>query len=401
MIELALRAGLPLIVVRTPDLVNFEAILGWVVAEIQKGRKVKQVDPDSPDADAFRKAVKAGAVMWTTQDMTSLEKVYGPLVAAEATLVLVNPKTTLPEAFDAGVMPCPPGFVRGGLLDGGVDEQTIQAILPGLSGLTWKEVGEVIRMAEAQYGELTLPAIVRTRRSCFSRGARGLQLVDLDAGEHYAPEPAIENYLGEYGPFLLHADRRMRPRGVLLYGQPGTGKSSAARRLARGFGCPLYRLDLGSVRDKWVGASEEGLRDAIAQVEREAPCVLLVDEVEKEFSDRSDAGVTQSLLAALLWWLAERRAPVVVVMTTNDREAIPPELIRAGRLDEQIELVGLEDTETVRAFAASFAATLGGPDLVERVRTHLPLHEFYEPVPQAVVEAAVLRVAREMERERR
>ena len=128
------------------------------------------------------------------------------------------------------------------------------------------------------------------------------------------------------------------PRGVLLLGVPGSGKSLCAKTVARWWRRPLLRLDVGSLYDRYVGESERRLRGALRQAEAMAPAVLWVDEIEKAFasaaSQSTDGGLSQRMFGCLLTWMQERQAAVFVVATANDIAALPPELLRKGRFDE-------------------------------------------------------------------
>jgi SpoVK/Ycf46/Vps4 family AAA+-type ATPase len=124
------------------------------------------------------------------------------------------------------------------------------------------------------------------------------------------------------------------PRGVLLGGIPGCGKTLSAKCIAASFGMHLYRLDFGTVQNKWVGESEQNLAEALAFASSKAPCVLLIDEIEKGLATRSDEPWTKKLLGMFLYYLQENKAKVFVVATANDVQLLPAELIRKGRFDE-------------------------------------------------------------------
>src|SRR5262249_30936346 len=128
------------------------------------------------------------------------------------------------------------------------------------------------------------------------------------------------------------------PKGMLLLGVQGCGKSLAAKAVAASWSLPLLSLDAGRLLAPYIGESERNLRDALKRVERIAPCVLWIDEIEKAFvsvrSNESDGGVSKRLLGALLTWMQERSAKVFLVATANSVEDLPPELMRKGRLDE-------------------------------------------------------------------
>jgi hypothetical protein len=142
------------------------------------------------------------------------------------------------------------------------------------------------------------------------------------------------------------------PRGILLVGVQGCGKSLAARSIARLWRLPLLRLDTGSLYAKWVGETEKNLRDAFRQAEAMAPVVLWLDEIEKGLataaSSEGDGGVSRRLLGAFLTWLSEKPPGVFVVATANDVFALPPELVRKGRFDE-IFFVDLPSRDERRA----------------------------------------------------
>ncbi len=142
------------------------------------------------------------------------------------------------------------------------------------------------------------------------------------------------------------------PKGVLLVGIPGTGKSLSADALASLWSFPLVRLDMGALFSAHVGESEENARIAIQTAESIAPCILWIDEIEKgiggvQSSNYTDGGVTNRVFGTLLTWMQEKTAPVFVVATANNIQGIPPEFQRAGRFDEMFFL-DLPDEEQRR-----------------------------------------------------
>lgn len=141
------------------------------------------------------------------------------------------------------------------------------------------------------------------------------------------------------------------PRGMLLVGVQGCGKSLAARFVARQWLLPLLRLDVGRLHDKYAGETEKNFRRAVQLAESMAPAVLWIDEIEKAFaqgSDQQDGGTSRRMFGAFLTWLQEKRDDVFVVATANDISRLPPELIRKGRFDE-IFFVDLPTPEERRA----------------------------------------------------
>jgi MoxR-like ATPase len=138
------------------------------------------------------------------------------------------------------------------------------------------------------------------------------------------------------------------PRGILLAGVQGCGKSLAAKVIARAWELPLLKLDAGMLYDKYLGESEKNFRRAVEVAEAMAPTVLWIDEIEKGFSQGgpgdSDGGVSRRMFGALLTWMQEKRSDVFLVATANDVFGLPPELLRKGRFDE-IFFVDLPDAE--------------------------------------------------------
>ena len=129
------------------------------------------------------------------------------------------------------------------------------------------------------------------------------------------------------------------PKGLLLLGVPGCGKSLTAKSIASYWNMPLLRLDLGKVYQGLVGSSEDNIRKAIATAEAVAPCVLWIDEIEKglngvQSSGSTDGGVTSRIFSTILTWMQEKTSPVFVVATANNINLLPPELLRKGRFDE-------------------------------------------------------------------
>ncbi|MEY3869095.1 MAG: hypothetical protein RLZZ338_2986, partial [Cyanobacteriota bacterium] len=127
------------------------------------------------------------------------------------------------------------------------------------------------------------------------------------------------------------------PKGILLAGIQGTGKSLAAKTIAASWKLPLLRLDVGRCFGSLVGESESRIRKVIELAEAIAPCVLFIDEIEKSFSynqSDGDSGTSRRVLATLLTWMQEKTTPVFIVATANNVELLPAELIRKGRIDE-------------------------------------------------------------------
>ncbi len=139
-------------------------------------------------------------------------------------------------------------------------------------------------------------------------------------------------------PFLKPDESGLpAPRGVLLLGVQGAGKSLSAKAIASSWQVPLFRMDFGALFDKYQGESERKLREALRVADAMSPCVLWMDEIEKGLAGGQgdgDTGAGKRMLGTLLTWMAERRSSVFLVATANDIESLPPELMRKGRFDE-------------------------------------------------------------------
>ncbi len=153
---------------------------------------------------------------------------------------------------------------------------------------------------------------------------------------------SLKTWLSRRGTAFSEPARRFglpEPKGLLLLGVQGCGKSLTAKAIASSWKMPLLRLDMGRIFSGLVGSSEENLRRAIRVAESVAPAVLWTDEIEKGLSGSgssgvSDGGVTARVFGAMLTWLQEKTAPVFVVATANRIDLLPPELLRKGRFDE-------------------------------------------------------------------
>ena len=162
-----------------------------------------------------------------------------------------------------------------------------------------------------------------------------LSLEDLGGVERLKSWLALRRrvFLGDYSAPGVDA-----PKGVLLLGVQGSGKSLAAKAIAGAWHVPLLRLDFGALYNKFLGESERNVREVLKQAEAMAPCVLWIDETEKglasDGSGTADGGVSRRLLGTLLTWMSERESRVFLVATSNDVTQLPPELLRKGRFDE-------------------------------------------------------------------
>jgi SpoVK/Ycf46/Vps4 family AAA+-type ATPase len=226
-------------------------------------------------------------------------------------------------------------------LDRGVVEQLVKSAL----GLTLSEAENAFAKAIAQDGRLDESdiALVLEEKRQVIRKSGLLEYHPAKASlEEVGGLDGLKTWLHRRERAFGEAARRFglpEPRGLLLLGVQGCGKSLTAKAVANAWRLPLLRLDMGRIYSGIIGSSEENLRRAIGVAESVAPVVLWLDEIEKALSGSassgmSDGGVAARLFGALLTWLSEKSAPVFVAATANRIDALPPELLRKGRFDE-------------------------------------------------------------------
>lgn len=219
------------------------------------------------------------------------------------------------------------------------DSRTLDQVVRNLRGVTHQEARRLARRLIVDDGAITQEDLPALNQAKFS-------LLDMQGMLSFEPDTAqfadvaglgrLQRWLAERHTAFARAKTPVdAPKGVLLAGVQGSGKSLAARAVAGLWKLPLLRLDVGALFNKYIGESEKNLRNALAMADAMEPCVLWIDEIEKGLAqDSSDQGVSQRMLATLLTWMAERKSRVFLVATANDVTRLPPELIRKGRLDE-------------------------------------------------------------------
>jgi hypothetical protein len=289
-----------------------------------------------------------------------LERLSSP--ARLSTVVMIEPRATLPPEIE-------PSVVRYDLRFPSRDEyqQAIHAVVESLrlndraaveigvadydefcsalSGLTLNQARQAVARAAIADGRLGRDDLARLAEY------KARALGDDGLLEYFPPADnrfelgGFENLRRWLGRARVGFSREAAelglepPKGVLLVGVQGCGKSLAAKVIAREWQLPLLKLDAGRLYDKYIGETERNFRKAIDVAESCAPAVLWIDELEKAIAagagaGESDGGVSRRVFASFLTWLQEKTAPVFVVATANDLSQLPPELLRKGRFDE-------------------------------------------------------------------
>ena len=219
------------------------------------------------------------------------------------------------------------------------DKQAYEMLLKNLSGLTLTEIKRLARSAIYDDGAITesdIPGVLKAK----------YELLNTNSILQFEYETEKFSDVGGFNNVKEWLQQRKQafskeiaginpPKGLLLLGVQGCGKSLAAKAVAGIWGLPLLHLDVGALFNKYHGETEKNLRKALETAEIMSPCVLWVDEIEKAFgTSENDGGTSQRILATLLTWLSEKNKPVFMVATANNIDSLPPELIRKGRFDE-------------------------------------------------------------------
>jgi hypothetical protein len=221
-----------------------------------------------------------------------------------------------------------------------IDAQALEMLVQNLAGLPHSDAERLARNAVFDDGAITandVPAVMQAK----------YELLNHDGALSYEYETVGFDSIAGFSNVKVWLQQRREafrgnapkgldsPRGLLLIGIQGCGKSLAAKATASVFGVPLLRLEFGALFNKYHGETERNLRDSLKMAEVMSPCVLWLDEIEKGLGGQhDDTGTSRRVLASLLTWMAERNAPVMLVATANDIASLPAELIRKGRFDE-------------------------------------------------------------------
>ncbi|MBO8223251.1 AAA family ATPase [Prochlorococcus marinus str. XMU1401] len=223
-----------------------------------------------------------------------------------------------------------------------LEEQDLNELSIASSGLTEIKVKQVTAKALAQRGKISkedIKDILEEKKQVIARSEileffeaksgqddiGGLNVLKVWLNQRYR---AFSKEARDYGLPI--------PKGVLLVGAQGTGKSLTAKSISKSWSMPLLRLDVGRLFSSLVGSSEARTRETISRAEAMSPCILWIDEIDKGFGGdaRSDGGTSQRVLASLLTWMAEKESTVFVIATANAIDKLPAELLRKGRFDE-------------------------------------------------------------------
>lgn len=249
------------------------------------------------------------------------------------------------EELFSGVRQTLADLSRDNRLPISLDPMGMQQAAQALAGLTKEEALRTLRLCVLSRGKADLAVIedlLEAKRNVL-RGEGLLETVRRDSSfSDVAGLTRMKDWLGKRKSALTAEGVKfglVPPKGILITGVQGCGKSLAAKAVAGEWGFELARLDAGALYDKYVGESEKRLRKGLELAQKMAPVVLWIDEIEKAFASASsggdaDAGLSQRLLATLLTWMQDRESGVFLAATSNNISALPPEMLRKGRFDE-------------------------------------------------------------------
>ena len=229
-----------------------------------------------------------------------------------------------------------------------VDESILNVFIKNLHGLSFSEIQRILYNAlrDNAINKEDIPEIAKAKYYLLNKDNVLYYEHDTSSFGEVGGLKNLKEWLEKRKKIFIGEVKNVGidvPKGVLLLGVQGSGKSLAAKAVAGTWGIPLLRLDFGTIYNKFFGETERKIREALKMADMMAPCVLWIDEIEKGLaSDSSDSGTSKRVLGTFLTWMAERKTLVFLVATANDIQNLPPELMRKGRMDE-IFFVDLPD----------------------------------------------------------
>jgi hypothetical protein len=216
---------------------------------------------------------------------------------------------------------------------------TLRRVVRELKGLSFQQIRNALNLCmlkDNRFNADDIPEIEKFKKEAFDKEGI-LEYFGSEPDSSIAGFGNVKRWINDRRAVFFTDGPLPPPKGLLLLGVQGCGKSLAAKVVAGELGIPLYRLDLSRLYSKYIGETEENMRKALETVERLAPVCLWVDEIEKIFAASSgeiDGGVSKRVLGTMLTWMQERKDRSFIAATSNDIDNLPPELLRKGRFDE-------------------------------------------------------------------
>lgn len=246
-------------------------------------------------------------------------------------------------------------------IDLSLDEDSKDELTLAFKGLNNCQITQILNLAYFNNGELSTKdtaLILREKEKCILKTSM-LESIHLNQDiDEIGGLSELKSWLLRKAQVFANLDKALKfgvdiPKGIMLVGIPGCGKSLAAKATATLFQMPLIRLDIGRLLGQYVGQSEQNMRNALQTAEAISPCVLWIDELEKAFngigSNANGHEVTARLFGQFLTWMQEKEGAVFIVATANDISQLPPEFLRKGRFDELffVDLPNLNERENI------------------------------------------------------
>lgn len=396
-----LIARVPLIVVDTAERERIERILRELAAELNSeisyytdarqverlGRNGSYIDVESDPltfaAGEFRK--KRGCIFVlgdarrVGEDCTYSRELLNVLYLAQeanSTVILVTPDPVWQRLAQFGMMTrleLPDleerteqirRFVRSysgrfRVEWGAGDVEKAAALLRGFSEIQIENILASTLVAHHGLNKENVPQLT-SQKSRLYASVPAIEEVGVPADLHVSGLQNLKKWLTEKQRVFFASDEALAargletPKGILLVGIPGCGKSISAKMVSQSWELPLFRFDIGSVYDKWVGESEKKMRQALRFLDNVAPCVVWIDEIEKGLSvSEGSNDIGRRVLGQFLFWLQESSSRVFLVATANDISALPPELFRKGRFSQTF-FIDLPNGEERREVIAQY-----------------------------------------------
>ena len=378
-----LRARIPLIIIETSERDRAERILSSVAeelsAEIYYYTDATQItklgagtaetldasgDPVPYASELFRKKRNVifcyGDVSKISEDTVYSREIINALYSAvksDSTLILITKDPVFSRIAQFGMiskLDYPDTgerieqineFIKqyGGLYTIEWDSGDVVTAATLLSGFSEIQISNILSNEIASKNGLfrkDLPLLTAQKSKLYG-SVSNVSLVRVQQDLAVSGMDNLKSWIKEKEPVFFATDEQLEsyhlsaPKGILLAGVPGCGKSFSAKLIAKEWGLPLFRFDIGSIFDKWMGESERKMKEALEFIDNVAPCVLWIDEIEKALSvshGENDTG--KRILGQFLFWLQESTSRVFLVATANDVDALPAELFRKGRFSE-------------------------------------------------------------------
>lgn len=285
----------------------------------------------------------------------------------EATIIMVSSVLNIPKELEKYIIVLEMDYLDNSEIkniilnfteeiESEIGENLLNEMVTAFKGLSEFEIQNILALAYAQDGEISRKdlALVFEQKQQMIKKAGIIEMIPLkETIDDIGGLENLKQWIQRKAKVIKNIDQAIKfgvdiPKGILIAGVPGCGKSLNAKAVAKLFEVPLLRLDIGRLMGKYLGESEANMRKAIALAEAVSPCVLWIDELEKAFAgisgDGGGAEVTTRLLGNFLTWMQEKNSLAFVVATANNITKLPPELLRKGRFDE-IFYVGLPNRE--------------------------------------------------------